>query len=401
MRVAGIIAEYNPLHNGHVYHMERTREVTKCDYIIVVMSGDYVQRGEPAIADKYTRAQWALLAGADLVLELPAVCAVSSAERFAAGGVRVLAGTGVLDYLCFGSETPDTEELIKAAEALRSEPPAFREALKEQLALGKSYPRARYDALESCGAPKALLKALSTPNSILGMEYVRFLQQYAPQAQPIAIHRVGAGYNDTVLAGEFSSATAIREALCNCNKSAYEGMPMYVGGYFRLGDNRCVTLSDADSLMLYALRMMSAQDMKSLPDVQEGFENVLFRASREAKTTAELLTLLKSKRYTLARCKRICICAMMGVSGKLAKSVFEEDALYLRVLGFKRTARSLVSAIASRRTLPLLVRRADTVSLSASAQAILEADIRAHDVYALLAKQEAPQRDFNVPPIVI
>ncbi len=401
MHVAGIIAEYNPLHNGHVYHMERTREVTKCDYIIVVMSGDYVQRGEPAIADKYTRAQWALLAGADLVLELPAVCAVSSAERFAAGGVRVLAGTGVLDYLCFGSETPDTEELIKAAEALKHEPPAFREALKEQLALGKSYPRARYDALEACGAPNSLLKALSTPNSILGMEYVRFLQQYAPQAEPVAIHRVGAGYNDTALSGAFSSATAIREALVSRNRSAYEGMPMYVGGYFRLGDNRVVTLPDADSLMLYALRMMSAEDMKSLPDVQEGFENVLYRASREAKTTAELLTLLKSKRYTLARCKRICICAMLGVTNKLAKSAFDEDALYLRVLGFRRTARSLVSAIASKRTLPMLVRRADTAALSASAQAVLEADVRAHDVYALIAKQEAPQRDFCIPPIVI
>ena len=401
MRVAGIIAEYNPLHNGHVYHMERTREATKCDYIIVVMSGDYVQRGEPAIADKYTRAQWALLAGADLVLELPAVCAVSSAERFAAGGVRVLAGTGVLNCLCFGSETPDTEELIKAAEALKNEPPAFREALKEQLALGKSYPRARYDALESCGAPNSLLKALSTPNSILGMEYVRFLQQYAPQAEPIAIHRMGAGYNDTALSGAFSSATAIREALVSRNRSAYEGMPMYVGGYFKLGDNRCVTLPDADSLILYALRMMSAEDMKSLPDVQEGFENVLYRASREAKTTAELLTLLKSKRYTLARCKRICICAMLGVTSRLAKSAFEEDALYLRVLGFRRTARSLVSAIAGKRTLPMLVRRSDTATLTASTQAILEADIRAHDVYALIAKQEAPQRDFCIPPIVI
>lgn len=401
MRVAGIIAEYNPLHNGHVYHMERTREVTKCDYIIVVMSGDYVQRGEPAIADKYTRAQWALLAGADLVLELPTVCAISSAERFAAGGVRVLAGTGVLDCLCFGSETPDTEVLIKAAEALRDEPPAFRAALKEQLSLGKSYPRARYDALEACGAPKALLKALSTPNSILGMEYVRFLQQYAPQAQPVAIHRVGAGYNDTALSGTFSSATAIREALCSCNESAYEGMPMYVGGYFKLGDIRCVNLLDAEPLMLYALRMMSAEDMKSLPDVQEGFENVLYRASREAKSTAELLTVLKSKRYTLARCKRICACALLGIKKPLAHSVFEEDALYLRVLGFKRTARSLVSAIANKRTLPLIMRRADTVALPPSAQAILETDIRAHDVYALLAKQETPQRDFTVAPIVI
>ena len=401
MRVAGIIAEYNPLHNGHVYHMERTREVTKCDYIIVVMSGDYVQRGEPAIADKYTRTQWALLAGADLVLELPTVCALSSAERFAAGGVRVLAGTGVLDYLCFGSETPETDDLLKAAEALKNEPPAFREALKTQLSLGKSYPRARYDALEACGAPQVLLKALSTPNSILGMEYVRFLQQYAPEAEPVAIHRVGAGYNDTALAGTFSSATAIREALCCCNESAYEGMPMYVGGYFKLGGIHCVTMADAEPMMLYALRMMNAEEMKALPDVQEGFENVLYRASREARTTAELFCLLKSKRYTLARCKRICACALLGIKKPLAYTAFSEDGLYMRVLGFKRSARSLLSAIGHRHTLPLVMRRSDIANLPAAAQLTLETDIRAHDVYSLLAKQETPQRDFTVPPIVL
>ena len=140
MRVAGIIAEYNPLHNGHVYHLRQTRQSTACDYIMVVMSGDYVQRGEPAVADKFVRAQWALEAGADLVLELPVACAISSAERFAAGGVRVLSGTGVLDALCFGSETSDIHGLEQAAMALAQEPPAFRQALREQLALGKSYP---------------------------------------------------------------------------------------------------------------------------------------------------------------------------------------------------------------------------------------------------------------------
>ena len=215
MRMAGVIAEYNPLHNGHVYHLERTRAQTGCDYVAVVMSGDYVQRGEPAVADKFTRASWALQSGADIVLELPAVYAAASAERFAAGGVRILAGTGVLTHLCFGSETPDVRQLQAAADALSQEPPAFRETLKEELSLGKSYPRARYDALARCGASETLLRVLSAPNSILGVEYIRFLRQYAPGAQPVAIGRIGAGYNDAALIeGRFSSATAIREALC-------------------------------------------------------------------------------------------------------------------------------------------------------------------------------------------
>ncbi len=401
MRVAGIIAEYNPLHNGHVHHLQQTRAVTGCDYVMVVMSGDYVQRGEPAIADKYTRTQWALEAGADLVLELPAACALASAERFAAGGVRVLAGTGVLDMLCFGSETPDISDLIHAAEALAHEPPAFRTALREQLALGKSYPRARYDALQACGASPALLDALRSPNSILGMEYIRFLKQYAPEAQPVAIHRVGGGYNDDVLTGAFSSATAIREALFAGDSEAYDSMPMYIAGRFRLGGIRPVGLSDAELLMLYALRRMNAEQIRALPDVQEGFENVLLRAAQQATGIDELFTALKSKRYTLARCKRIAMCAMLGIDKPLSQSVMTEDSLYLRVLGFRRTARPLISAIGHRHTLPLFIRRADAADCPPAAQAMLELDIRAHDIYALLARQESPLRDFSQPPILL
>lgn len=401
MRVAGIIAEYNPLHNGHVYHLQQTRQSAACDYIMVVMSGDYVQRGEPAITDKFVRAQWALEAGADLVLELPVACAIASAERFAAGGVRVLAGTGVLDALCFGSETPDIHGLEQAAMALAQEPPAFRQALREQLASGKSYPRARYDALEACGAPSALLEALRSPNSILGMEYIRFLKQYTPDAQPVAIHRKGSGYNDATLAGEFPSATAIREALFRGDTQALDGMPMYIAGRFGLGGMRPVGLQDAELLMLYALRRMSAEDIAEIPDVQEGFENVLYRAARQSANMEELFAQLKSKRYTMARCKRIAMCAMLGITKNLSKSVMAEDALYLRVLGFRRGARPLLSAIAHKRSLPLLIRRADIAACPPAAQDQIDLDLRAHDIYALLARQESPLRDFSQPPIVI
>lgn len=401
MRVAGIIAEYNPLHNGHVYHLQQTRQTAACDYIMVVMSGDYVQRGEPAVADKFVRAQWALEAGADIVLELPVACAISSAERFAAGGVRVLAGTGVLDALCFGSETHDISSLEQASMALAHEPPTFRQALREQLAVGKSYPRARYDALEACGASPALLEALRSPNSILGMEYIRFLKQYAPEAQPVAIHRKGSGYNDAALAGEFSSATAIREALFRGDQQALEGMPMYIAGRFGLGGIRPVGLQDAELLMLYALRRMSTEEIADIPDVQEGFENVLHRAARQSINMEELFSHLKSKRYTMARCKRIAMGALLGITKSHASSVMQEDALYLRVLGFRRSARPLLSAIAQKRSLPLLIRRADIAGCPPAALSLLELDLRAHDIYALLARQESPLRDFSQPPIVV
>lgn len=401
MRVAGIIAEYNPLHNGHVYHLQQARMASHSDYVIVVMSGDYVQRGEPAVADKYIRTQWALEAGADLVLELPAACALSSAERFAAGGVKILAGTGVLNSLCFGSETPDISSLEQAAQALSEEPPAFLQSFREQLSLGKSYPRARYDALEACGASPALLETLRSPNSILGMEYIRYLKKYAPEAQPVAIHRQGGGYNDTELTGAFSSATAIREALFKGDPQAMNGMPMYVAGRFQIGGIRPISLAEAETLMLYALRRMSAIEIAELPDVQEGFENVLYRSARQAVSLEQLFSMLKSKRYTMARCKRIAMSALIGLTKSLSRSTMEDNALYLRVLGFKRNARPLLSAIGHKRTLPLLIRRADIENCPPAGQALIDLDMRAHDIYALLAKQDSPVRDFSQPPVVL
>ena len=227
------------------------------------------------------------------------------------------------------------------------------------------------------------------------------MRQYAPNAQPVAIHRKGSGYNDGTLAGEFSSATAIREALFRGDTQALDGMPMYIAGRFGLGGIRPIRLSDAELLMLYALRSMSAEGIVEIPDVQEGFENVLHRAARQSVNMEELFAQLKSKRYTMARCKRIAMCAMLGITKTLSKSVMAEDSLYLRVLGFRRSARPLLSAIAHNRTLPLLIRRADIVSCPPSAQALIELDLRAHDIYALLARQESPLRDFSQPPIVI
>ncbi len=401
MRVAGIIAEYNPLHNGHVHHLEQTRKTTGCDFVMVVMSGDYVQRGEPAIADKFTRTKWALDSGADLVLELPTVCSLASAERFASGGISVLAGTGVLDYLCFGSEEPDVSLLTKSAQILADETPAFKRAIREQLSLGKAYPRARFDALESLGTPSFILAALRSPNSILGIEYIRFLKKYAPEAKPVAIHRVGSDYNSPFLSGTISSATAIREALLNSDALAYKSMPHSIAKAFSSGSLKPVSLSSIGTLALYALRKMSLEQLKDLPDVREGFENVLQYNARHSISIDALLAVLKSKRYTLARCKRIVMCALLGITKKHLISATENNSLFIRVLGFRRSARPLVSAIGRSCTHPLIIRRADIDKCSLEAFNLLELDIRAHDIYALLEGRENILRDFSHPPVII
>lgn len=401
MQVAGIIAEYNPLHNGHVHHLEKTREVTGCDYVMVVMSGDYVQRGEPAVANKFTRTKWALESGADIVFELPAVCALSSAERFALGGVSVLAGTGVLNYLCFGSEEPDILLLTKAAQILADETPAFKRAMQEQLTLGKSYPRARFDAFDALGAPHFLLDALRSPNSILGIEYIRFLQKLAPKAQPVAIHRLNSDYNSPLLTGTISSATAIREALFNSNPQAYKCMPQTISTEFASGSIKPVHPSSIETLALYALRKMSMEQLQALPDVREGFENVLQYNARHSNSIEGLLAALKSKRYTLARCKRIVMCALLGITKTHLINATQAKSLYLRVLGFRRSARPLISAISRNCSLPLIIRKADIAKCALDTSNLLELDIRAHDIYALLEDQSSIPRDFTQPPVIV
>jgi len=401
LKTAGIIAEYNPLHNGHLHHIQETKARTGCDYIIVAMSGDFVQRGEPAIADKFTRAQWALTAGADLVLELPAVYAVSSAERFAYGGVKTLADTGVLDCLSFGSELTDIGTLTGASESLQHTPAGFERALKEQLALGKSFPRARYDALAACGASKEVLSALRTPNSILAVEYIRFLNKLAPEAEPVAVARRGADHDSLAVSGEFASASAIREAILTGDRAAYSAMPMYVAGRFGMGGVAPVSLAEAGQLIRYALLSMTPEELKALPDVQEGLENVLYRAVRQTDTLEGLFAALKSKRYTLARCRRIAIYALLGFNQSLLKTAMEEDCGYLRVLGFRRQARPLLGAIGKQGKAPLLMRRADIARCSPAAVRLLNADIHAHDVYRMLLGPESPIRDFDGPPVTV
>lgn len=398
MRTAGIVAEYNPLHNGHVHHIEACREACKADYIIAVMSGDFVQRGEPAVTDKFTRAQWALSAGVDVVLELPTAYAVGSAERFSQGAVAVLAGTGVLNALCFGSEVESVPQLTEAAALLDDAPIQYQAALRQHLALGKSYPRARFDALQACGAPAEVLRVLQSPNAVLGMEYIRALRRFAPEAAAVPIPRIGE--HDADNSSGFQSAAAIREALLSGVSALELDLPPCTAAAFAFSNTPPVTLQDAEQLILYALRRMDGVALRALPDVQEGFENVILRAARQCGTLDELLTVLKSKRYTMARCKRILIAALLGIEQPLLEAAKPEDAAYLRVLAFKTSARPLLAAIQKRRTLPMLLRAADIKALTAPARALVELDVRAHDIYNLISKKRAP-RDFSAPPVTM
>ena len=383
MRVVGIIAEYNPLHNGHIYHMEESKKQAGSEFCVIAMSGNFVQRGEPACTDKFTRAEWAVMGGADLVVEIPSVFAVSSAERFAEGAVKTLAATGVVTDLAFGVETDDVNVLYHLADILEREPPNLKIYLMHHLKQGKSYPRAQYDALMDFGIPEDELAILQEPNNILAVEYLKALNRFAPEIRPLPIRRIGNKYNSTVLTGALSSATAIREALKNGDESVYDAMPMSVAAAMRFDSQFPVTFDVFGSMLLYRLRSMTIDELKALPEVSEGFEQVLYRAAREAVDLPSLLDAIKSKRYTLARCKRILVSALLHVPAGMADALGGNvENMYLHVLGLKRVGRGLLAAMASRAAAPVILRHSDVQSCTDVARASLAIDALSTDLYA-------------------
>ncbi len=395
MRVVGIIAEYNPLHNGHIYHLERAKALSGADYCIVVLSGNFVQRGEAACTDKFSRAGWALRAGADLVLELPSVYAVAPAERFAAGGVRTLHATGVVNDLAFGCEAPDLQTLYQISDIIATEPPALQEAIKRHLALGKSYPRARFDALSEYGVPKNMLAAIAQPNNILAVEYLNAIRQYAPSIEPLPIERVGTGYHSEDIVGDFASATAIRKAIVEGRSEILATMPNFVGGPLLYDDQFIIPQEALSDVMLYVIRRMSAAELAALPDVAEGFENVLYRSVRIARTLSEFYELIKTKRYTLARCKRIVACALLGITNEQVRKLTQSrEGSYLKVLGFQKKARPLISEIAKRRTAPLILRNSDLDECPSFVRQNVETDLLSTDILSYVTTQEI-RRDLG------
>ena len=400
MRVVGVIAEYNPLHNGHIYHLERAKAKSGADYCIVVLSGNFVQRGEIACMDKYTRAAWAVKGGADLVLELPSVYAIASAERFALGGIRTLLGCGVVTHLAFGCEEADAQKLYRLCEVLVHEPPAFRSALHRHLSMGKSYPRARYDALADIHTPDDILQTLTQPNNILAIEYLRALGTYAPDIEPIPITRIGSGYHVDTLDGTYSSATAIRKALHNGDEAVLSTMPSFVGGAMLYDPQFPIHPNAVGPLILYAIRSMSARSLSELPDVAEGFENILARASRKCNDIDSFYESVKSKRFTLARCKRIGLCAMLGITNEqVHATVRSGESEYLRVLAMASGARSLLSEIAKRSHAPLILRNADITACPSIVQRNLTTDAFSTDVLAFATGNDV-HRDAEGPVIL-
>lgn len=404
MRVAGIIAEYNPFHNGHAYHLNRARELTNADYIMAVLSGPFTQRGEPSIADKWARTRMALSCGADLVLELPFTYAAQSAEWFARGGVSIFDKTGVVTDLCFGMESDSLEPLQAIAHTAAKENRAFKKSLRRSLKEGQSFPAARAEALSEslADAPESLGEMVKQPNNILAIEYLKSLLILKSQIKPVGIRREGTGYHDEEAAGAYASASFIRKEIREGHLDAVAlYMPEAAYGILRecITEGRAPVFPDAyDAAVLSCLRRSTPDEIALWPDVSEGLENRLQRLAQETSSVDTLVDAASTRRYTYARIRRILAYGLIGLTRrKLDRYKRAGGPGYLRVLGFNESAVPLIKAIRQNAVLPLVMSPAKALKeiKPKSARSQLLLDIRAQNLYAL-GMPDAGRRTGNM-----
>jgi predicted nucleotidyltransferase len=353
---AGIVAEYNPIHKGHIYHMQRIRKITDAQCVVVIMSGDFVQRGEPAILDKYTRAECALADGADLVLELPCRYALSSAEQFAAGAVRILSALGT-DYLGFGSECGDMNLLTKTASVLADESTEFHTALSGYLCAGLSFPAARMKAMEQI-IPEAK-EILHTPNNILAIEYIKEIRRGHHTIRPVTIAREGTGYNDiSTIQNEFASACALRKTL---EGGKLEDIRGFVSEHtFEILQKTYqktfpIFTDDFSTVLYYRLSILLQENKKltDFTDVSESLSNRIANMQKTRITFTEFAAKLKSRDMTYSRIMR----SLMHILLNHKKESAAND--YVRILGFNETGRAFLSNLRKTCTLPIITKPAD------------------------------------------
>lgn len=347
--ILGIVSEYNPFHNGHLHHLQKSKELTKTDFSVVVMSGNFVQRGDTSLVNKWVKTEMALEAGVDLVIELPTVYAISSAENFADGAVKILNSLGVVDFISFGSEIGEIAPLNDVANILYQEPKEFSSLITAQLKSGLSYPRAREIALSQFfGNSKRYSEILNNPNNILGIEYLKSLKKHRSHITPLTIKRDYSDYNSKQVKKGIASATAIRTMVQN-KKNVHYVVPYETYELLdkEINDGKIISsLSCFEKEIIYTLRRMTLSEIANLPDVSEGLENKIKMAANTCNKLDDLIKNIKSKRYTQSRIQRILLYALLNISSKDISSSIRVNP-YIRVLGFNKHGKRIISAIAA------------------------------------------------------
>lgn len=389
MKVSGIICEYNPFHNGHLYHIRKTRE-NGATHIAAVMSGNFVQRGDTAIMDKLERARLAVRSGADLVIELPVQYSLASAENFASGAVHLLDSLGAVDELSFGSECGDTRKLLKAMETVDLAALTHADEIKSIMEKGYTYPRALNSVVNGYDPEAAAI--IAEPNNTLAVEYLRALKRSGSAMEPFTVMREKAAHDGTEASDGFASASMLREMIENgesIDSFTTEEWAAAVRSAVKNGET--ASMSRLERVILYKLRTCSVEEIAQICDVGQGLEHRIYGA-RMAGSLDELLFTVKTKRYTMARIRRIMLALLIGIT----KTDMEQLPPYGRILAFNERGREILARAKGSAMIPFGSSIAKLSQLGNTAERFAELEIRASDIYGLaLDTVTSAQKDYR------
>lgn len=401
MKVVGIVAEYNPFHNGHQYQMDKVKKETGADYVIVAMSGNFLQRGVPALCDKFLRTEMALKCGADLVVEIPTLWATASAEYYAHAGVSLLAATGVVTHIAFGAETDDLDALMEVSSILKEEPDVYRAVLSNSIRSGNPFPVARKNALITSlpqFTEEKLSEILDNPNNILALEYLKAMPD---SIQPILIKREGAGYHNTEIETALPSASAIREAIFgNANlDSIANAMPaesfVLLKNAYKC--NQLMTTNDFSDSLGYCLLSQAPLGFASYADCNQDFSNKIKNAINDYVFFEDFINTLKTKDMTYTRVNRCLLHILLGIKQMdytIGRAI--GFAAYLRILGFKNASSGLLSEMKRSATAPIISKAADaSMLLDYETNKFFDKDVFASNLYYQHVARKSGTRPKN------
>ncbi|MEJ6952155.1 nucleotidyltransferase [Natronospora cellulosivora (SeqCode)] len=421
MNILGIITEYNPFHYGHLYHLQKAKEISNSDTIICIMNGNFVQRGKLALLDKWSRTKMALANGVDMVIELPLIYGIRSAEYFAEGSIKILNDTGIVNKLVFGSETGNINPLKEASKLLKTEDAYFQQRLQKYLSTGKSFPHARAMALKDylnyLPYDKKLIiqeleKTLNEPNNILGIEYLKALDKYNSKIEAYTIKREGSGYHEQELQ-EISSATAIRKKIY---ENGFSSIKNYLPeeSYQIIAEdfqNKKLAINkEYFSMMLLAnLRQRNSDNLREFAEIENGLENRIVDQVHKSASLQDLIDKIKTKAFTRTRIQRNLLHIFFNIKEVDFKELDSHGPQYIRVLGIKKTRKDLLSKISKKSQIPVVINPSQymkEVSPNNKDPLIksLSYDIIASDIYSLLYKDPKYRNghlDFTMPLIKV
>lgn len=390
--VLAVIAEYNPFHNGHLNHLKKSIDITNSEFVIALMSGNFVQRAEPAIIDKWARAEMALSAGCNLVIELPSIFAISAAEDFAFGAIKLLSDIKVVDFLSFGSKSGDIRKLETLADIFIEEPEDFMYYLDSNLKEGVSYSKAINDAIKNYLRSPEYVEILNDPNNILAIEYIKQIKKQQFSVTAITVKREDSDHNSKELS-DFASGTSIREAILSSTDISH-AVPKTTFEIIESNKSLINTLSNSayESILFYKIRKMSMQELKDIKDVTEGIENRIKKAAYISASYDELIENIASKRYTNTKVRRILLNILLDITKKDIE-IAKKSKSYIRVLAFDDKGKYLISKIAEanpKLDIIVSVSAFEKNNRNREKKYILGKDILATDIYALSIKPFLP-----------